>query len=171
MADADEITPGLILPLPVAGDVLVNGGMGAGRALFKTIAGAEYYVPAKRAFFVTGGMPVKAAAQGTLAVSSSPGSKIAAFGGINGTSHAPINLLKFVGTVLAGVETYYPATGTWTLGANSMSSPRIGATVTLLPSGKILIAGGFTRTCLRACSTPWKSTIPLTAPSSPLTTT
>jgi len=147
MPDGDELAPAKKVPLPVAGDVLVNGGMGAGRAKFKTIASAEYYNPKKRAFFITGGMPVTAAAQGVTAVSSAPGAKIAAFGGLSGMSHANINLLSFVGTVMASVETYDPSTGKWTAGANPMSSARTGATATLFTSGKlsgkILIAGGF----------------------------
>ena len=143
LPDAEELAPNLTVRLPIAGDVLVNGGMGAGRAHFKTIAKAEYYDPAKRAFFTTGTMPVTAADQTALAVSSSPGSKIAAFGGISGKVHATINLLSFMGTVMGSVETYDPTTGRWTAGANMMSSPRTGATATLLPSGKILIAGGF----------------------------
>jgi len=56
LPDPSEVAPELGVPLPVAGDVLVNGGMGAGRAQFKTIAKAEYYNPSKRAFFTTGTM-------------------------------------------------------------------------------------------------------------------
>src|SRR4029077_14557490 len=35
---------------------------------------------------------------------------------------------------------------TWTAAANMMSAARAGATATLLPSGKILVAGGFDAT-------------------------
>jgi hypothetical protein len=143
LPDADELARAAGVPLPVAGDVLVSGGMGAGRASFKTIAKAEYYNPSRYAFFPTGTMPVTAANQTALAVSSLAGAKIAAFGGISGKVHSTVNLLSFIGTVMAGVETYDPTTGKWTAGANVMSSPRTGATATLLPSGKILIAGGF----------------------------
>jgi hypothetical protein len=143
LPDPEELAPAVKVPLPVAGDVLVSGGMGAGRAMFKTIGKAEYYNPSKRAFFTTGTMPVTAADQTALAVSPSAGAKIAAFGGISGKAHATINLLSFIGTVMGSVETYDPTTGKWTAGANTMSSHRTGATATLLPSGKILIAGGF----------------------------
>jgi hypothetical protein len=143
LPDAQDLAPQVGVPLPVAGDVLVSGGMGAGRTRFKTIGKAEYYNPSKHAFFRTGTMPVTAADQVALAVSSSPGAKIAAFGGISGRVRSTVNLLSFIGTVMAAVETYDPATGKWTAGANLMSSPRTGATATLLPSGKILIAGGF----------------------------
>jgi Galactose oxidase, central domain len=139
---ADMVFPGAV-PLPVAGDVLLAGGMGAGRAKFKTIAKTEYYNPLKRAFFVTGTMPVTGAALAASPVASTPGAKIVAFGGLSGMSHATINLLSFTGLVMASAETYDPSTGKWTAGSNSMSSSRAGATATLLPSGKILIAGGF----------------------------
>lgn len=42
---------------------------------------------------------------------------------------------------LASTELYDPQTGTWTVGV-SLSVPRGGQTATLLPSGKVLIAGG-----------------------------
>lgn len=143
LPDAAEMAPSGAVRLPVGGDVLLAGGMGAGRAKIKTIAAAEYYNPVKRAFFVTGVMPVTAAAQGATAIASTPGAKIVAFGGISGMAHASINLLSFTGTVMASAETYDPSTGKWAAGLNLMSSPRTGATATLLPSGKILIAGGF----------------------------
>jgi len=143
LPDPEEPAPAVKVPLLVAGDVLVSGGMGAGRAMFKTIGKAEYYNPSKRAFFATGTMPVTAADQTALAVSPLAGAKIAAFGGISGKAHATINLLSFIGTVMGSVDTYDPTTGKWTAGANMMSSHRTGATATLLPSGKILIAGGF----------------------------
>jgi hypothetical protein len=143
MPGVEEMGPSPAVAHPVAGDVLVAGGMGAGRTSIKTIAGAEYYHPAKRAFFATGGMPVTAAAQGATAVGSSPAAKIVAFGGISGLAHANVNLLSFTGTVVKSAETYDPSTGKWQAATNSMSAARGGESVTLLPSGKILIAGGF----------------------------
>lgn len=140
---ADEMGPLKGVVLPASGDVLLTGGMGTGKATFKTIGAAEFYHPASRAFSSTGGMPVTAAAQGATAVSSSPGAKIALFGGISGKAKSSINLLSFSGTVLAAAETYDPSTGKWAAAANAMAFKRGGATVTRLGNGKILIAGGF----------------------------
>jgi hypothetical protein len=143
MPGVEGMTPSTAVPPLVGGDVLLAGGMGAGKSKIKTIAAAEYYNPLKRAFFKTGAMPATAAAQGATAISSSPGAKIVAFGGISGMAHSTISLLSFAGAAMATGETYDPSTGNWQATANSMSSPRSGETVTLLPSGKILIAGGF----------------------------
>jgi len=118
--------------------------MGSGKTKMKTLSAAEYYNPTKGEFFPTGGLPaVAVAAQGASLASSSPGAKVVAFGGISGTGHASVNLLSFVGTVVADAESYDPSAGSWTAAANPMSTPRAGATATLLPSGMILIAGGF----------------------------
>ncbi len=143
LPDSTEIDSGKGRALPVAGDVLMVGGMGVGKAKMKTLSKAEFYDPTQGKFFQTGSMPVTAAVQGASLASSSPGAKVVALGGISGTGHANVNLLSFTGTVVASTESYDPSAGTWSAGANMMSSPRAGATATLLPSGLILIAGGF----------------------------
>ena len=145
MPDASEAHKGK-RALPAAGDVLIVGGMGSGRTRMKTVATAEFYDPNKGQFFQTGSIPVTAAIQGASLASASPGAKVVAFGGISGMGHANVNLLSFTGTVVSSAETYDPSTGAWTATANMMSAARAGATATLLPSGKILIAGGFDAT-------------------------
>lgn len=143
LPDAAEANKGKGGSLPAAGDVLIVGGMGSGKTKMKTLSTAEFYNPTKGQFFQTGSLPVTAAVPGASLASSSPGAKVVAFGGISGIGHANVNLLSFTGTVVANAESYDPSAGSWSAAANPMSTPRAGATATLLPSGKILIAGGF----------------------------
>jgi hypothetical protein len=143
LPDASEANSKKSRALPVAGDVLIAGGMGIGRTKMKTVSTAEFYDPNKGQFFQTGSLPVTAAVQGASLASSLPGAKVVAFGGISGIGHANVNLLSFTGTVVSSAESYDPSTGTWTAAPNMMSSARAGESATLLPSGKILIAGGF----------------------------
>ena len=143
LPDAAEANKAKGGSLPAAGDVLVVGGMGSGKTKMKTLSTAEFYNPTKGEFFQTGSLPVTAAVQGASLASSSPGAKVVAFGGISGIGHANVHLLSFTGTVVANAESYDPSAGTWSAAANMMSTPRAGATATLLPSGMILIAGGF----------------------------
>lgn len=144
LPDVAEANKGKGGSLPAAGDVLIVGGMGSGKTKMKTLSTTEFYNPTKGEFFQTGSLPVTAAVPGASLASSSPGAKVVAFGGISGIGHANVNLLSFTGTVVANAESYDPSAGSWSAAANMMSTPRAGATATLLlPSGKILIAGGF----------------------------
>ncbi|HEY6300738.1 MAG TPA: kelch repeat-containing protein [Candidatus Binatus sp.] len=143
MPDDDELTLAAKVTLPASGDVLIAGGMGSGKKTMKTLASSEFYDPVKGAFSQTGALPATAAISGATALSSSPGAKVVAFGGISGKGKASVALLSFSGTVLSGAELYDPSVGSWTATANSLSVPRAGATATLLGSGNVLIAGGF----------------------------
>jgi hypothetical protein len=52
----------------------------------------------------------------------------------------------------ATTEIYDPVTNTFAASTPSMNDAREGATATLLPNGKVLIAGGFSFTALAALS-------------------
>jgi hypothetical protein len=54
------------------------------------------------------------------------------------------------GPTLASAEVYNPAAGTWQLTPNSMSKPRQWFTLTVLPTGLVLAAGGCGDTCTKA---------------------
>ena len=61
-------------------------------------------------------------------------------GGQNGQLYTP-GSVPFL--VFTSCELWNPATGEWTA-TGAMSVPRYGHRATLLPSGKVLVAGGFT---------------------------
>lgn len=100
------------------GQVLVAGGDGSNGLL----ASAELYNPATGQWRATGSM--------------------------NSAGGGAMTLLRN-GQVLsngADVELYNPSTGTWTVTA-SMSTARYSFTQTLLPTGKVLVAGGQEKGC------------------------
>ncbi len=75
----------------------------------------------------------------------------------------------FVPGTRSSIELYNPAQGTWTLGG-TMFQARLGHTATLLPNGKVLLAGGITNGPPSPPTTPFSSTEiydPLTGSSSP----
>jgi len=51
--------------------------------------------------------------------------------------------------ILNGAELYDPASGTWSV-TGSLNTPRSGHTATLLPNGKVLVAGGSNRSFLNS---------------------
>ncbi len=77
-------------------------------------------------------------------------------------------------TLVSNAEVYDPASGTWT-GTRSMTVPRHGHTATLLPGGKVLVAGGQSGDFIRKeilataevydpASDTWSATGSMTAP-------
>jgi hypothetical protein len=111
------------------GKVLVTGGDGVG-------ASSRLYDPATGVWTPTG-KPGFARLNHTATVL--PGGQVLVAGGadliLDQTSADPND------PVLASAEIYDPATGNWT-STGSMSQPRQVHTATLLPGGKVLVAGG-----------------------------
>jgi WD40 repeat protein len=116
-----------------SGQVLVAGGETDSGSLSE----AELYHPQSGAWTVTG--PMVAARTLHTAVVLPTGQVLVA-GGFS---------VRFTGATLASAEVYNPQTGTWAL-TGSMSTARVYQTMTLLPTGKVLVAGG----CGNPCITP-----------------
>jgi N-acetylneuraminic acid mutarotase len=108
------------------GRVLVFGGSDS---TYTPLVSAELYDPASGGWTTTGSMhTTRTLGTATLL----PDGKVMAIGGSGGDGRNPI---------LSSAELYEPATGGWTV-TGSMITARAGHTATLLPSGKILVAGG-----------------------------
>ena len=71
-----------------------------------------------------------------------------ATGSMNTPGGGALTLLQNGQVLLTGADTelYNPSTGKWTVAA-SMGAARYGYTQILLPNGKVLLAGGYDRTC------------------------
>jgi hypothetical protein len=110
------------------GQVLVAGGFG----LTGTLSSAELYTPATGTWTVTGSLNIARYAHQAVLLSN--GQPLV----LDGISTASGGIVK-----LSSTELYDPATGTWTVNGGTIQS---GAnfSVTLLGTGKVLIAGGIT---------------------------
>jgi hypothetical protein len=109
------------------GKVLIAGGStGAGNGVMTS---AELYDPATGTSAVTGNMGVVRYRHKALLMRDG---KVLVVGGVDGYNNTH---------PLASAELYDPATGTWTA-TGSLSSARNRMTATLLPNGKVLVAGG-----------------------------
>ena len=108
------------------GKVLVTGGWNTDSA----VATAELYDPATGTWSVTGSLIQ--ARYGQTATLLQNGKVLVAGGSDDGDGV----------TNLASAELYDPATGTWTSTGN-LNTSRILHTATLLPNGKVLVAGGY----------------------------
>jgi Galactose oxidase, central domain len=123
------------------GKVLITGGFSFDKsACFDAgtsppLIGAELYDPSNGSFAPTGSMNE---ARGLHTATLLPTGKVLIVGGGNTGGGSP----PFAGDGSATAEVYDPATGTFTPTANTTT--RIGHTATLLPDGKVLIAGGIT---------------------------
>ena len=119
------------------GKVLVTGGdSGTGG-----IPNAELYDPATGIWSTTSSMnSARAEHSATLL----PDGKVLVAGGYR------YRAAQVAGSVVASAEIYDPTTGTWTT-TGSMTDARCGTTATLLPNGKVLVAGGFAYTTYGIC--------------------
>lgn len=125
--------------LPVAGDVLIAGGVSG----TKSTSSAQFYDPTSKKFTKTGSMTIDRAAPCGLSLStnSSGNQPVLVAGGAQVTAKTK-GAITLSMTVLSSAEEYDPATGTFTALSNPMNQPRAGCTATQLDDGTILIAGG-----------------------------
>lgn len=108
------------------GKVLVVGGVGPG----DPGAAAELYDPASGTWSATDSMATARASQTATLLRDG---KVLVVGGWDFSGG--------LGIPLASAELYHPASGTWSA-TGSMATARVFHTATLLPNGKVLVAGG-----------------------------
>jgi hypothetical protein len=118
------------------GKVLIAGGS-TGSGIFYTTSEAELYDPSSGGFTVTGSMNTTRAGYSATLLSDG---RVLVIGGFI-EQNAP----GFPTTYYASTEIYDPATGQFTPGG-SLNTARQGHGATLLPSGKILVEGGYSST-------------------------
>jgi hypothetical protein len=132
------------------GRVLVTGGpLGT---VLKRDSSAELYDPSTGKFTVTGFMKVARTGQGTVLL---PDGRVLFAGGATTLLAKDKQGFYYPGDdiVLGSAELYDPATGQFTM-TGSMGTALEGPTATLLPDGRVLIAGG----SVQASSDGWKPT-------------
>jgi hypothetical protein len=125
-----------------AGDVLLVGGISTGA---KTTQTAELFKAATKTFAATGAPFYDRAALTAIAFPSGPlqHQVLVAAGGSGDMRLVGVaNFLTFTLASLSTSETYNPSTGHFTLSGN-LATGRAAQSVTLLKSGKVLFAGGF----------------------------
>ena len=111
------------------GKVLVAGGI----AGFFDVGSAELYDPASGTWTPTGSLNH---ARRSHTATLLPDGKVLVAGGF---FDMPGTILG--GNAISSAELYDPASGTWTM-TGSLATPRYQHTATLLPNGKVLVAGG-----------------------------
>ena len=110
------------------GRVLVAGGTASGGG--GATAVADLYDPASGTWNTTGSM---AAARMDHTATLLPEGKVLVAGGGRNPAESP---------AMTSAELYDPSTGSWTA-TGSMGTPHRGHTATLLPDGRVLVAGGY----------------------------
>jgi hypothetical protein len=115
------------------GKVLVAGGwsfLNGGNA----IASAELYNPATGTWTATGSLTAARSFHPAMLLSNG---KVLVAAGTSSGNNPP-----GPSSCLASAELYDPASGTWTA-TGGLATGRVNHTATLLPNGKVLVAGGF----------------------------
>jgi N-acetylneuraminic acid mutarotase len=125
------------------GEVLVAGGNDGDTCTCTTFVNSvDLYNPATNSFTPTGALLTGRYAHTATMLANG---KVLVSGGFGG----PGSTIQSGGAALASAEIYDPTAGTWTA-TGSMNSPRMNHTATLLPSGKVLVAGGSNGTATTA---------------------
>jgi WD40 repeat protein len=109
------------------GKVLIAGGRNSGGTYFSS---AELYDPANGTWTATSAMTTPR--QGHTAILVPNGKVLVAGGSTNNVGD----------NIVLSSELYDPISGTWTL-TSAMNFPRESHTATLLPNGRVLLAGGY----------------------------
>jgi len=112
------------------GKVLVAGG--SNNVTNSLLASAELYDPGSGSWTATGSMPTPRQFHTATLL---PDGKVLVAGGTGSNNTTGSN------SALASAELYDPRSGSWTA-TGSMVTPRMFHTATLLPDGKVLVAGG-----------------------------
>jgi hypothetical protein len=133
MNEPRELATATLLP---SGKVLIAGGFGPGPGgdlPIVALSSVDLYDPASNSFAPTAALPTMNQARASATATLLNNGKVLIAGGV-GTSNG----------ILASVELYDPATNSFApaTATPTMNNGRKEATATLLPSGKVLIAGG-----------------------------
>ncbi len=126
------------------GMVLVAGGNNLVRTCSCTtfVSSADLYNPATNSFTPTGALVTARYAHTATVLANGMVLVAGGFGGATST-------LQSGGAALTSAELYNPTSGTWTA-TGSMTTARMNHTATLLASGEVLVAGGYTGTATTA---------------------
>lgn len=140
VADPEPLAPSL----PVSGDVLLLGGWSKGN---KSTATAEFFDPTTRKFRRMGSMTVSVAASAVALLNSGvPNTMVLVAGGFSGKSKFTRRTVSQSVTgsdpTMNNLQIFDTTTGEFMPANANLLMPRFGATATVLPSGKVVIAGG-----------------------------
>jgi N-acetylneuraminic acid mutarotase len=125
------------------GKVLVVGGNDGDTCTCTTfVSSVDLYNPTTNSFIATSALLTARYAHTATVLANG---KMLVAGGFGG----PTSTIQSGGAALAAAELYDPTTGTWTA-TGSMNNARMNHTATLLPSGRVLVAGGSTGTATTA---------------------